>query len=205
MIAFERMGLPPEIREFLANTDIEQRLPQVPPSARLRGLYFRSIESTLEAQGLRPRYRQLFPESYSAVRWYPVSDFLVRAAVGAALLRGPDDVPAGLQAIGYGNASAFAESLLGKTMLRLLARDPVKLLKQASAGRRQSCAYGRWEVRFTGPQSAVIEMFEEYLWIESNVLGAAIGTFETAGHRVQVEVELDSMFRGRHLLRWAAD
>jgi uncharacterized protein (TIGR02265 family) len=196
------MLLAPDIRALVEETDLEERLPKVPPSARLRGLYFKNTEAVLQRAGLLEKFRTFFPAHHSAVRWYPVSDFLVQAAVGAALLEGKNQVAKGLQLIGRNNAVAFAESLLGRTMIRLLARDPVKLLKQAAAGRRQSCAYGRWEVQFTSPNSAVIEMFEEYLWIESNVLGAAIGTFEATGHRVEVQVELESMFRGRHTLTW---
>ena len=199
------MQLSEEIRALVRGSDLEERLPQVPASAHLRGLYFVNIETILGRAALLDQYRSYFPKSYSAVRWYPVSDFLIQAAVGAALLKGPDCIAEGLVTLGHNNATAFADSLLGKAMLRLLARDPVKLLKQATAGRRQSCRYGRWEVEFTGPGSAVIEMFEEYLWIDTNVLGAAIGTFQASGHDVEVRAELDSMFRGRHILTWPSD
>jgi len=191
------------IRDLVAGTDLEERLSLVPPSAMLRGLYFRNTIAVLRSAGTLPSYEAIYSESYSAVRWYPLSDFLERSAVAAALLVGPERVHEGLREIGRRNVLAFSESLIGKMLLRILPRDPVSLLKQACAGRRQSCRYGRWEVTFPEPGKAVMAMFEEYLWIESNVLGAAEGTFAAVGRDVSVTVELDSKFKGRHILTWS--
>lgn len=193
------------VRKLVSHCDLEERLPLVPASAKLRGLYFKNNLTVLRDAGLEDEYRRYFPETHSAVRWYPVSDFLERLAVAGALLCGPENIHEGMQRIGHNNAMAFAESLLGRTLLRLLARDPVKLLKQSVAGRRQSCTYGRWEVVFLEPGCAELTMFEEYLWLESNVLGAAIGTFNSVGREVSVEVEVFSRFEGKHTLRWNAD
>jgi uncharacterized protein (TIGR02265 family) len=197
------MLLDPRIAALVAHTDLEERLRLVPPSASLRGLYFRNTVAVLRSAGLLSQYQQFYPENHSAVRFYPIADFLERAAVAAALLRGPESVGEGLREIGRRNVLAFSESLIGRTALRLLAPDPVTLLRQACAGRRQSCRYGRWEVTFPEPGMAVMHMFEEYLWIESNVLGAAEGTLEAIGRKVHIDVELDSKFKGRHILRWS--
>jgi len=194
--------LDPRIAALVRSTDLEERLRLVPPSASLRGLYFRNTLAVLRSAGLLEQYQQFYPESHSAVRFYPIADFLERASVAAAILRGPENVDEGLREIGRRNVLAFAESLIGRTALRLLAPDPVTLLRQACAGRRQSCRYGRWEVTFPEPGMAVMHMFEEYLWIESNVLGAAEGTLEAIGRKVSIQVELDSKFKGRHILRW---
>ncbi len=203
MVPSERfMVLDSRIHKLVTHSDLEERLQSVPASAQLRGLYFKNVINVMDKADLLRDYEAYFPETYSAVRWYPVADFLTRAAVAAALLKGQERIHEGLRAIGHNNAAAFADSLLGKTMLRFLAHDPVKLLKQACAARRQSCRYGRWEVQFPEPGMAVMDMFEEYLWIESNVLGAAEGTFESSGHQVTIEVHLESPFRGRHILRW---
>jgi uncharacterized protein (TIGR02265 family) len=196
------MALDPRIAGLVAHTDLEERLRLVPPSASLRGLYFKNTVAVLRSAGLLAQYQELYPEAHSAVRFYPIADFLERAAVAAALLRGPEHVDGGLREIGRRNVLAFSESLIGRTALRLLAPEPVTLLRQACAGRRQSCRYGRWEVTFPERGMAVMHMFEEYLWIESNVLGAAEGTMEAIGRTVTVQVELDSKFKGRHILRW---
>jgi uncharacterized protein (TIGR02265 family) len=174
----------------------------MPPSAKGRGLYFRSIEVVLERAGKLERYRALFPERFAAVRWYPTHQFLTRLAVGGALLTEPARVHEGMFEIGRQNALAFAESLLGRTLLRLLSRDPKRLLQQGVAARRQSCSVGRWALTFPDERTAVMTMTEEYIYIESYMLGAAQGTFDAVGIPVKTEVVLEDRFNGRHVLRW---
>ena len=197
------MGTNDRIHQLVEHCDLEVRLRSVPASAQLRGLYFKNTIAVMKKANLLEAYSELYPETYSAVRWYPVSDFLERLAVAGALLESPEKVHQGMLLIGRHNATAFAKSLLGQTVLKLLSRDPQKILKQACAGRRQSCRYGRWEVEFPEPNKAVMHMFEEYLWIESNVLGAAQGTLEGTDRTFEVRFELDSNFQGRHILTWS--
>jgi len=87
-------------------------------------------------------------------------------------------------------------------MLRLLSRDPRKLLQQGVAARRQSYNYGQWELSFPSDRSAVMSMTEEYAYIESYLLGAAKGTFDAISLSLQAEVVLEDRFRGRHVLAW---
>ncbi|HEX4337800.1 MAG TPA: TIGR02265 family protein [Polyangiaceae bacterium] len=190
------------LAEVSRHCDVVERLSMIPPSAKGRGLYFRSIETALTRAGRIDRYHALFPERFAAVLWHPVSEFLVRLAVGGALLTTPERVHEGMFEIGRRNAVVFAESLLGRTLLRLLSRDPKRLLQQASAGRRQSLNYGRWTLEFPEPRTAVMTMDEEYLYIESYLLGAAQGTFDAVGVPVRTEVTMDDRFRGRHILNW---
>jgi uncharacterized protein (TIGR02265 family) len=190
------------IGEVSRQCDLAERLTFVPPSAKVRGLYFRSLESVLASAGRGAHYAEIFPERHAAVLWHPAADFLVRLAVGGALLLGPERVHEGMFEIGRRNAVAFAASLLGRTLLRFLSRDPTRLLEQAIAGRRQSYSYGRWELDLSRERTAIITMTEEYLYIESYMLGAAQGTFESVGVPVRAEVELDDPFHGRHILTW---
>lgn len=190
------------IAELTQHCDLAERLPAVPPSANVRGLYFRNTVRVLSEAGKIETYRELFPEEHSSVRWYPLGDFLVRLAVGGALLESPERVHQGMYEIGRRNAVAFAESLIGRTMLRLLSRDPHKLLKQACAGRRQSYRYGRWEYEILGEREVAMNLHEEYIWIESNLLGAAVGTFQSIGIEPKVKCELASPFEGRHHITW---
>jgi uncharacterized protein (TIGR02265 family) len=182
--------------------DLRERLTLVPPSARVRGLYFRSIEAVLTRAGKIDRYRELFPEKFAAILWHPASELLIRLAVGGSLLTSPERVHEGMFEIGRRNAVAFAESLLGRALLRLLSRDPHKLLQQAVAGRRQSYDYGSWELSFPEERMAIMRMREEYLYIESYLLGAAQGTFDAISRPVKTEVFLEDRFSGGHILRW---
>lgn len=190
------------LSEIAAHCDIETRLPLVPPSAVIRGLYFRSIESVLADAGRAQRYRELFPEARAALRWYPVSDFLEQLTIGAGMLLGPERVHDGMFEIGRRNARAFTDGLLGKVMLRVLARDPHKVLKQAIAGRRQSAKPARWELAFPSERSAVMTLIEEYGYIESYMLGGAHGTFEAIDVPVRIECVLEDRFSGKHVFRW---
>jgi uncharacterized protein (TIGR02265 family) len=182
--------------------DLRERLTLVPPSAKVRGLYFRSIEAVLGRAGTAERYRNVFPEKFAAILWYPASEFLVRLVVGASLLTSAERVHEGMFEIGRRNAVAFSESLIGRTMLRLLSRDPQKLLQQGVAGRRQSYSYGSWQLDFPAPRKAVMTMVEEYLYIDTYMLGAAQGTFDAISVPVRAQAILDDRFSGRHILEW---
>jgi uncharacterized protein (TIGR02265 family) len=190
------------LEEVYRYCDLRERLAVMPPSAKSRGLYFKSIETVLERAGLGRRYHDLFPEHFAAALWHPSSEFLIRLAVAASLLTSSERVAEGMFEIGRRNAVAFAESLLGRVMLRLLSRDPHKLLKQAVAGRRQSASFGSWEVAFPTERSAVITMQQEYMYIESYLLGAAQGTFDAIALPVKTQVVLDDRFNGKHILEW---
>jgi uncharacterized protein (TIGR02265 family) len=190
------------IRELCRCCDLAERLPLLPPSARGRGVYLVGIDRVLAKTASFDRFKALFPQRPSAIPWYPLSDFLVRLAVGAALLAGPERVHQGMFEIGRGNAVTFAESLLGRALIRLLDRDPKRLLKQGIAGRRQGNTYGRWELSFPSEREAVVTMTEEYTYIESYLLGAAQGTFEAIGVPVRAEAVLQDRFNGKHVLRW---
>jgi uncharacterized protein (TIGR02265 family) len=190
------------VGDVFCHCDLRERLTLVPPSAKVRGLYFRSIDAVLARAGRAERYRELFPERFAAILWHPASEFLVRLAAGAALLTSAERVHEGMFEIGRRNAVAFADSLLGRTMLRLLSRDPHKLMQQAVAGRRQSYSYGSWELTFPEERKAVMTMVEEYLYIESYMLGAAQGTFDAIAVPVRIEVVLEDRFRGQHIMTW---
>lgn len=191
-----------EIADLTQHCDLEKRVQLVPPSAKVRGLYFNNILQALQGSARDAEYLRIFPEKFSSIGWYAMSDYLTRLAVGGALFESPTEVHRGMFEIGRRNALAFAESLLGKTMLRLLSKDPQKLLKQGAAARRQSWSSGRWDVDFPGPRQAVVTMYDEYVWIDSNLKGAAVGTFESIGLQVEIEVQLESPFEGQHLLNW---
>jgi uncharacterized protein (TIGR02265 family) len=189
------------IAQLCRHCDLAERLPLVPPSAKVRGLYFRSIERVLATAGKRDQYDELFPQRFATVLWHPLAEFLVRLGVGAALLAGAEEVERGMFEIGRANAVAFAESLLGRTLLRLLDRDPKRVLRQGIAGRRQSCNFGRWELEL-GERQAIVTMAEDYTYIESYLLGAARGTFDAIGLPVHAEAILRDRFNGQHILRW---
>ncbi len=190
------------LAEIAKHCDVQDRLLVLPPSALCRGLYFRSIENVLAEAGRADAYRALFPERFSALGWYSMHDFIERLVIGAGFLLGPERVHEGMFEIGRRNARAFSEGVLGRLMLRLLSKEPRKVLKQAIAGRRQSAKPARWELSFPEERSAVMSMVEEYLYLDHYLLGAARGTFEMIDVPVRIECVLEDRFSGKHVFRW---
>jgi uncharacterized protein (TIGR02265 family) len=183
--------------------DIVERIAAVPPSARVRGLYFRSFEEVLQGFGKAELYREYFADDqWSMLRMYPLRDYLIRLAVAGAALCSPERVHQGMLEVGRTNATTFAGSLLGRTMLRLLSNDPVRLTEQGLAARRQTFQYGQWRIVRHGPQSIEMVYREEYIWIESAIAGGAIGTFEACGIKVDLETKLLNRFDGSTLIHW---
>lgn len=190
------------IEEVSQHCDLRQRLAAVPPSAKIRGAFFRSIERVLGNADLGGRFEAMFPDRPKSVLWYPISEFLVQLTVGAAMLQGAERVHEGMSEIGRRNAVAVSETLFGRALLRLLSRDPRKVLMQGAAVRRQCNNVGTWELTFPDDHSAIMVMKEEYLYMDSYLLGAAYGTFETVGIPVRIECLMDDPYNGRHLLHW---
>ena len=183
--------------------DIVERLHALPPSARVRGLYLRSLEAVTLRAGRAALYREYFGgERWSPIRMYPLRDYMIRLALAGASLRSPAHVHDGMHDVWRTNATTFAGSLLGRTMLRVLANDPVRLTEQGLAARRQTFQYGHWELVHHGPRSIEMMYREEYLWIESAVAGGAVGAFEACGIRAQLHTKLDNRFEGSTTITW---
>jgi uncharacterized protein (TIGR02265 family) len=186
-----------------AYCDIEERLPLVPPSACIRGIYLNSIEKQLTAKGLLPAYRDYFPaDRFGSLTFYPVKEYMVRLACAGALVASPESVHAGMLSISRANAKAFMDTVLGRILLRVLSRDPVRLCEQAIAGYRQSTNYGHWEFVRRGERAFEFVYREEYIWIESAIAGAGIGTFEACGVDIEVEHRLVDRFNGSSIYTW---
>jgi uncharacterized protein (TIGR02265 family) len=183
--------------------DIVERLGVVPPSARVRGLYLKSLESVLQRAGKARLYQEFFRgERWSPVRMYPLGDYMIRLAIAGASLHSPDRVHDGMRDVWRTNANTFASSLLGRTMLRLLSHDPVRLTEQALAARRQTYQYGHWEIVRHAARSIEMVYREEYIWIESAIAGGAIGAFESCGIEANLETKLINRFDGSTLISW---
>jgi len=183
--------------------DIVERLEVVPPSAQVRGVWLKAIEKQLAKRDRLEVYRGYFPDDrYSALAFYPLADFLVRLACSGAIVVSPERVHAGMSLIMSDNAEAFMDNMLGRVMLRVLSRDPVKIFEQGTAARRQSFTYGRWELRRLGERELEISHHDEYVWIESALAGAASGTLAVCNLKGEVETKLIDRFNGSTFMRW---
>jgi len=103
--------------------DIADRLEAVPPSARVRGLYLKSLENIVQRAGKAELFERYFGgERWSAVRMYPLRDYMTRLAMAGASLKGVERVHEGMHDVWRTNATTCANSLLGRAMLRHGAR-----------------------------------------------------------------------------------
>jgi uncharacterized protein (TIGR02265 family) len=183
--------------------DIVGRLKAVPPSAQVRGVWIKNVEKQVERLGRTATYREYFPgDNYSSLSFYPIEDLLIRTACGGALVASPERVHEGIAVLGRGNAESFMASLLGRMMLGMFSRDPVRLLEQGLAARRQSCRYGHWEIHLRSEREVEMVYQNEYWWIESAVAGAAQGTFEACNITARIETKLIDRFNGSTFFRW---
>jgi uncharacterized protein (TIGR02265 family) len=185
-----------------AHCDLEKRLVDIPPAARARGIWVRTFESEIEKSGQLERYLRIFDGRASAFGWLPCSEVVARIAVCGALYTSPQEVHVGMRKIGRAQALRFSESLLGRSLIRLLSPDPVRVLQQGAAARRQTCNYGQWDYDFSHPRRAIVHHKDEYGWLESQVLGSAEGTLEAIGVRASVELTLTDPYNGIVDIRW---
>jgi uncharacterized protein (TIGR02265 family) len=183
--------------------DIEERLRAVPASARIRGLTFRPITAVLQKAGkIEPYYALFGPQPVSSMALYPLGDYLIRMACAAAILRSPPEVLQGMFEISLETAREYASSMLGRTLIRLLARDPYRLAQQGLAMHRQTHFYGHWELVRHGPREMEMLYRDEYEWIEHSVAGAAIGTFEAVGAKVDIVTKASDRWNGSTRVHW---
>ncbi len=183
--------------------DIEERVHCVPPSAQVRGLWYKGMLVVLGQMGKLDEYCEYFPDDHwSMLSYYPLSSYMLRVAVAGALIASPSDLHRGMHEAMRLNATAFASTILGRALFRILAKDPIRLTEQAMAARRQGMSYGEWSIASRGPRHVETIYRSEYIWIESAIAGSAVGTFEACGLVAKVETRLEDRFNGSTLITW---
>jgi uncharacterized protein (TIGR02265 family) len=192
------------IVELLApHCDIAERLAAVPSSARVRGVYFRSALDEVTRRGRLAAFEAIIHDTErSTFTLYPAADYLLWLGLAGSVVASPAAVHTGMRELSRGNAVYFGQSLLGRGLLRVLSRDPVKLLHQSIQSKRAVTNYGRWFIADQGARHVVIRLEEEYVWIESALAAAALGTLELCGIAPTVEVKLESPYNGDLVFRW---
>jgi uncharacterized protein (TIGR02265 family) len=185
-----------------AHCDIADRLAVVPPDAMVRGIWFKALDAELGRRGLGQRYADAVgPRDESVFGMYPVRDYLVRVAFAGALVASPEKLHDGMRELSRANATYFASSLLGRGMMHLLSRDPLRVARQSVASKRHATNYGRWYLGGSGPSHLEIIHENEFVWVDSALLGAAEGTFAST-RDCRCEVVMRDRFNGSIFVRW---
>ena len=134
--------------------------------------------------------------------YYPLSGYLLRLAVAGAIIASPSELHLGMYQAARRNSTMFASTVLGRALFRILAKDPIRLTEQAMAARRQAMNYGEWSIISRGPRHVETMYRSEYIWIESSVAGAAVGTFDACNLEATVHTQLEDRFNGSTLITW---
>lgn len=183
--------------------DIEERLHFVPPSAQVRGLWHQAVLGVLKHAGKAEEYDEYFPrEKWSMLSYYPLSGYMLRLAVAGALIASPAELHQGMHQAMRRNSTTFASTVLGRALFRILARDPIRLTEQAMAAHRQATNYSEWTIHSRGPRHIETIYRSEYVWIDSAIAGAAVGTFDACNLVATVETKLEDRFNGSTLITW---
>jgi uncharacterized protein (TIGR02265 family) len=191
------------VEHVAPHCDIVRRLADVPASACVRGVYFRAALEELGRRGLRGAFEEVVRETDRSIfTLYPATDYLLWLAFAGSLVAGPARVHAGMRELSRANAVYYGQSLLGRSLLRLLSRDPIRQLHQAVQSKRAVTNYGRWRIVEEGERHAVVRLEDEYVWIESALLGAALGGLESCGIQPTAEARLHDPYNGDLVFRW---
>ena len=70
------------------------------------------------------------------------------------------------------------------------------------AAHRQAANYGEWSIVSRGPRHVETIYRTEYVWLESAIAGAAVGTFDACNLVASVKTQLDDRFNGSTLITW---
>lgn len=192
------------ITDLLApHCDLAQRLADVPAGTCVRGLYFRAALDEIARRGLRSAFETVIHDTdRSAFMLYPLTDYLIWIAWAGSLITAPDKVHDGMRELFRGNVVYFGQSLLGRSLLRLISRDPIRQMHQAIQSKRAITNYGRWSIVDEGPRHVTIQLDDEYVWIESALLGGALGGFESCGVAPSVDVKMRDAYHGDLVFHW---
>ena len=190
--------------DFVApHCDIRQRLHHVPAGAQVRGVMFRSVGQALQAADKLDKYERQFGSlGRDSIAFYPLADYMVYLASASAVIASPERLYEGMAAIAHDNAQFVSSSLLGQALISTLASDPLRLLEQGIAMRRQMLDYGRWQLVHHGPRDLEMRYFDEYVWIEESHAHAAAGTFNACRIKPRMNTVLLTPYSGSTRFQW---
>jgi len=193
-----------DIRSARDRLDLARRLSDTPASATVRGVWFSMAADHVQRMGRAEtvawrtavRTRRRFP-----FLSYSLREYLEELAVAAAIVdpMSPGD---GIRQIWRRATSSYVATPFGRSLIRLIGRNPLRYLGWLAEHRDHFCNYGEWRLVPRSEGYAVMEMKDEFIWIEHAHCGGAEGLLETCGVKGTVESELVSPYHGRMHVRW---
>ncbi|HZY02827.1 MAG TPA: DUF2378 family protein [Anaeromyxobacteraceae bacterium] len=171
--------------------DLQKRLDAATPRDTVRGFVFGSVLSFLSERLGEEAARACDPAgSTSRVDFfsYPATDLLQLVWNGADRLEAQLGAPErAFFALGQRAVARLLESALGKTLLKLAAGSPRRLLSQVPASYRTTVSYGERTVEWLGERSCRIVYRRDLFPLEYNrgLLVAGLETTPARNPRVE--------------------
>ena len=180
---------------------LDRRLRVIPPDAMVRGVFFNLVHADLERRGFaqNPLWTNRARERRS-YELYPATELIMLSSTAGALVN--EDPTEGMRQVHASTANYFASTWYGRAFQRFLHPDPHEAFGWIERSRHHIASYGRWRYERRAAQRGILHMFDEYCYIESIQRGGCEGMLTACGVKGEVEVELDSEFQGRLLIRW---
>ncbi len=148
--------------------DLKRRLSLVSPTDTTRGLFLNGVLKSVRQLGGEATAQHCLAESgekrFLDFFSYPISSLMRMSYAGARLLsndsRSFEEV---MRQMGYASAWNFASSTMGVLMLRMVLRDPRRLLEALPSAYRMNRNSGECKVRWTGYNSAIVRITRDFL------------------------------------------
>jgi uncharacterized protein (TIGR02265 family) len=191
-----------DVAKSVSRLDLEQRLRDLPSTAKVRGIFFRLLKDEVEKRGLSSlKELRGSLEKKDVWRLYPARELMIAYATTASLI--DPDPNQGLRTLFHDMAPSYSKTWYGQLFRKFLgAPDPARALRYIEAAKERVANYTTWRVETIGPRHAVLHMFDEYFWIESAQLGGCEGLLEACDVVGEVRAELDGPYSGALDIQW---
>ncbi len=187
------------LEDCFAATDLEWRLTQIPDWACSRGVFFNMLDgqADLLGPGVQAEYRAFFRiHRFSPFRFYPTRDFLTRLVVLSQIGWGSQQIHAGMRMLMATAFDAYANTIVGRAALGIIQPDLKYVLRFMAFNWKSGGAvnYSEFRLLEEGPDRYRVSVNNEYVYLESAMVGGFEGTARLFGTPVDVHCELEGPF-----------
>ena len=184
------------LRECYLHTDLEWRLAQIPGDASCRGAFANMLDDRAGQLGhvTQAAYRKAFPHKISPFKMIPVARYVTQLTVLAQIHYGAKNISAGMRAI-TGEAFSLTSVLFGRSTVPDKVRF-IGALKFVAFTWPRILNYSKFSFKQTSPTITTVTFANEYVYIDSAMLGGLEGLARHCGIEVTCEAQLTDQFNG---------
>lgn len=181
--------------ESTRERDLSRRIAAAPIDAEIRAVFLQVMDDAVR----RERVAITLPKRPRGYASIPVRQYLAIAhQLGAALGPTPE---AGIERLHADTARFFLDHPGARLFVSDRDRDPFVLLGRLERSRSMIASYGDWRVS-GGRGDVVIEIRNEWLWIDAMWCSIVRSVFATAALAAEISSELDGPYSAVVRVRW---